>query len=32
VDAAFIQKAKSRGFNDASIEQLIDLKIHGFDK
>jgi len=23
---------RSRGFNDASIDQLIDLKIHGFDK
>jgi hypothetical protein len=23
---------RSRGFTDASIDQLIELKIHGFDK
>jgi hypothetical protein len=23
---------KGRGFNDLSLEKLIELKIHGFDK
>jgi len=32
VNSAFIQKMRSRGFTDASIEQLIEMKIHGYDK
>ena len=32
VNADFIQKARSRGYNDASIERLIELKIRGFEK
>jgi hypothetical protein len=32
VSSEFIQKARSRGYNDASIDQLIELKIHGYDK
>jgi hypothetical protein len=32
VTGAFIQKMKARGFNDASIDQLIEMKIQGYDK
>jgi len=32
VNAAFIEKMRKRGFNDLSVEQLISLRIHGFDR
>jgi len=32
VSAAYIEKMKARGFTDLSIDKLIELRIHGFDK
>jgi hypothetical protein len=29
---AFIEKMKARGLTDLSIDELVELKIHGFDK
>jgi hypothetical protein len=32
VNTAFIQKMKEKGFKDLSIEEMIEMRIHGFDR